>query len=217
MFPVLAAVTGAQAAGDARFTQRAAWVGAVLVPFVALGLFVYSARATATCRMRPGRGRSPARSRRAGGLAALLPGLRAHARAAAGVTALSAILAWQCLLCAYARHPAVALGARPGGAVRPYVGPQTRLYSVGQYRETVSPYLGRTLHAGGIRGRAAVRTERGAGQAERDTAAVCRAPGSASREAVAFFDPRLWDEWRRRGLPGRVMAADNYTVAVSRW
>ena len=29
---------------------------------------------------------------------------------------------------------------------------------------------------------------------------------------------RLWqiDFWRRRGLPGRVLGADNYTVAVSR-
>ena len=39
---------------------------------------------------------------------------------------------------------------------------------------------------------------------------------SAAGEAVAFFDPELWDSWRRRGLPGRVIAADNYTVAVSR-
>ena len=30
-------------------------------------------------------------------------------------------------------------------AVKPYVHPQTALYSVGQYRETISPYLERTL------------------------------------------------------------------------
>jgi len=39
---------------------------------------------------------------------------------------------------------------------------------------------------------------------------------SAGGAAVAFFDPGVWDAWRRRGLPGRVLAADNYTVAVSR-
>jgi hypothetical protein len=39
---------------------------------------------------------------------------------------------------------------------------------------------------------------------------------SSGGEAVAFFDPEVWDRWRRRGLPGRVLAADNYTVAVSR-
>jgi len=39
---------------------------------------------------------------------------------------------------------------------------------------------------------------------------------SAAAAGVAFFDPGVWDSWRRRGLPGRVIAADNYTVAVSR-
>jgi hypothetical protein len=39
---------------------------------------------------------------------------------------------------------------------------------------------------------------------------------SSSTDAVAFLDPRVWDEYRRNGLPGRVIAADNKTVAVSR-
>ncbi|HKF98328.1 MAG TPA: hypothetical protein VKB20_08730, partial [Steroidobacteraceae bacterium] len=39
---------------------------------------------------------------------------------------------------------------------------------------------------------------------------------SAGGAAVAFFDPGVWDLWRRRGLPGHVLAADNHTVAVSR-
>jgi hypothetical protein len=39
---------------------------------------------------------------------------------------------------------------------------------------------------------------------------------SAASSGVAFFEPGVWDSWRRRGLPGRVIAADNYTVAVSR-
>jgi hypothetical protein len=39
---------------------------------------------------------------------------------------------------------------------------------------------------------------------------------SAGGDAVAFFDPGVWDEWRRKGLPGRVIAADDHTVAVSR-
>ena len=39
---------------------------------------------------------------------------------------------------------------------------------------------------------------------------------SAQGSSVAFFDPGVWEAWRRRGLPGHVLAADNYTVAVSR-
>ena len=39
---------------------------------------------------------------------------------------------------------------------------------------------------------------------------------SSGGEAVAFFDPGVWDTLRRQGLPGRVIAADNHTVVVSR-
>jgi hypothetical protein len=39
---------------------------------------------------------------------------------------------------------------------------------------------------------------------------------SAGGEGVAFFDPGVWDEWRRHGLPGQVIAADSDTVAVRR-
>ena len=39
---------------------------------------------------------------------------------------------------------------------------------------------------------------------------------SAGGEAVAFFDPGRWDALRRQGLPGRVIAFDDHTVAVSR-
>ncbi|MFZ1100276.1 MAG: glycosyltransferase family 39 protein, partial [Steroidobacteraceae bacterium] len=75
MFPVLAAVTGAQAAGDARFTQRAAWIGAVLVPFVALGLLVYSALHNSYVPHEAWAWALAGTVAAAGGLAALLPGL----------------------------------------------------------------------------------------------------------------------------------------------
>jgi hypothetical protein len=35
-------------------------------------------------------------------------------------------------------------------------------------------------------------------------------------DAVAFFEPDVWDRLRRAGLPGRVLAFDYHTVAVSR-
>jgi Aminoarabinose transferase C-terminal domain len=38
----------------------------------------------------------------------------------------------------------------------------------------------------------------------------------ASGDAIAFFAPRVWDHYRRQGLPGRVIAQDSFTVAVSR-
>jgi 4-amino-4-deoxy-L-arabinose transferase-like glycosyltransferase len=215
MFPVLAAVTGAQAAGDGRFTRRAAWIGAALVAFVALGLLVYSARHNNYVPHAAAVWALAAVVAAAGGLAALLPGLRARHWGAAGVTALSAILAWQCLLCEYGVIPPSRSARDLVAAVRPYVGPQTRLYSVGQYRESISPYLGRTLtlvaYAGELQFGLSAEPGRQTATREQFTDRW-----DASRNAVAFFDPELWDDWRRHGLPGRVIAADNYTVAVSR-
>ena len=55
-----------------------------------------------------------------------------------------------------------------------------------------------------------------AGIFERLSLEAFAARWSAGGPAVAFFDPGIWDSWRRRGLPGRVLAADTYTIAVSR-
>ena len=133
---------------------------------------------------------------------------------AAIVTAASAILAWQCLLCEYTVIPPARSARDLVNTARPFIGSHTSLYSVGQYRETVSPYLGRTLQLVGFEGELQFGLQ---AQPDRRMALpefVAR--WSAGGDAVAFFDPGVWDEWRRRGLPGRVIAADNYSVAVSR-
>jgi len=88
------------------------------------------------------------------------------------------------------------------------------LYSVGQYRETLSPYLGRTLQLAGYEGE--LRFGLDEEPQRRMSIEQFAERWSAEGPAVAFFDPGVWDVWRRRGLPGRVLAADNYTVAVSR-
>jgi 4-amino-4-deoxy-L-arabinose transferase-like glycosyltransferase len=215
MFPVLAAVTGAQAAGDARFTRRAAWIGAGLVACVALGLLVYSARRNSYVPHQASVWALAAIVLAAGALVTLLPGLRGREPGAAAATAVSAILAWQCLLCEYAVIPPSRSARDLVAAVRPYIGPQTRLYSVGQYRESISPYLGRTLTLVAYAGELQFGLEAEPGR-QTATAEQFTARWDASRDAVAFFDPGMWDDWRRRGLPGRVVAADSYTVAVSR-
>jgi hypothetical protein len=85
---------------------------------------------------------------------------------------------------------------------------------MGQYRETIAPYLGRTLRLAGYEGE--LRFGLDQEPQRRMTTAQFAEGWSAGGPAVAFFDPGVWDELRRRGLPGRVIAADNYTVAVSR-
>jgi 4-amino-4-deoxy-L-arabinose transferase-like glycosyltransferase len=148
-------------------------------------------------------------------LAATLRAVRLPAAALTVATAAGAVLAWQGLLCAYAIIPPAHSARQLVAAVRPAIGPGTNLYSVGQYRETISPYLGRTLTLVDYQGELAFGLAAEPGRQDLSVAAFT-ARWSAGGDAVAFFDPGIWDTWRRHGFPGRVIAADNYTVAVSR-
>ena len=214
MLPVLAAVTGAGSGAGDEFARHAARIGAGLVVVIAAGLLVYSAQRNSYV---------PHQAlwwALAGALAALVavavtfrtqPSVQIPA---AIVTAASAILAWQCLLCEYSVIPPARSARDLVSTARPFVGAHTPLYSVGQYRETVSPYLGRTLQLVGYEGELQFGLQEQPDKRMALPEFVAR--WSAGGEAVAFFDPGVWDVWRRRGLPGRVIAADNYTVAVSR-
>jgi 4-amino-4-deoxy-L-arabinose transferase-like glycosyltransferase len=213
LLPVLAALTGAASKEPRELARMAARIGAAFVFIVASGLLIYSARKNSFV---PHEALDWAIAGVAAALIALvlssLP--RASALAAVIGSAAGAMLAWQCLLCEYTLIPPARSGRELVMAVRPFIGAHTALYSVGQYRETVSPYLGRTLQLAGYEGELAFGlTEEPASRMSTEQFA---ARWSAGGEAVAFFDPELWDAWRRRGLPGRVIAADNHTVAVSR-
>jgi 4-amino-4-deoxy-L-arabinose transferase-like glycosyltransferase len=206
MLPVLAAVTGACSGAGGEFARHAARIGAGLVVVIAAGLLLYSAQRNSYV---------PHQAlwwALAGALAALVA--VAVQIPAAILTAASAILAWQCLLCEYTVIPPARSARDLVSTARPFIAAHTPLYSVGQYRETLSPYLGRTLQLVGFEGELQFGLQEEPDKRMALPEFVAR--WSAAGEAVAFFDPGVWDEWRRRGLPGRVIAADNYTVAVSR-
>ncbi|GAC1452842.1 MAG: glycosyltransferase family 39 protein [Steroidobacteraceae bacterium] len=214
MFPALAAITGAQVADPARFTQRAARVAAGLTVFLAAGLLVYSARRNAFVPREALAWAALAVAAAGAGLAITLAGSRVTLATRVLVIGTGAILAWQSLLSEYTAIPPERSARTLVAATRSYVGAQTPLYSVGQYRETISPYLGRTLQLVDYEG------ELQFGLSEEPQARMSleafAARWSAGGAAVAFFDPGIWDSWRRRGLPGQVLAADSYTVAVGR-
>ncbi|HEX4649051.1 MAG TPA: hypothetical protein VH111_09515, partial [Steroidobacteraceae bacterium] len=214
MMPVLAAVTGARAGDAAALARQAARIGAALILVVGAGLLVYSVHHNSyvphEALLWVG----------ASAMTALLGvGLTWRSRSPAGTSAfltssVTAILAWQCLMCAYTVIPPARSARELVRAVRPLITSSTPLYSVGQYRETLSPYLGRTLQLVDYEGELHFGLEE---EPQRRLAPQDFATRwSAGGEAVAFFDPGVWDRWRRRGFPGRVIAADNYTVAVSR-
>jgi len=215
MFPVLAALAGAHAAEPARFAAGAARIGAGLIMLVAAGLLIYSARRNSFVPHEAVAWAVAGSAVAVAGVVATLRRAWLPATGAALASAVAAILAWQCLLCAYAVIPPARSARDLVAAARPSVGPQTALYSVGQYRETVSPYLGRLLTLVDYQGELAFGLQAEPGRQDLSVEAF-KARWGASHDAVAFFDPGIWDSWRRQGFPGRVIAADNYTVAVSR-
>jgi hypothetical protein len=123
--------------------------------------------------------------------------------------------AWQAFMTALGIVPPARSARDLVAQTQPYVHPQTALYSVGQYRETISPYLHRTLTVVDFEGELhfGLTAEPGKQMATMEDF-VTR--WDASTDAVAFFGPREWTRLRKQGLPGRVIAADNFTVAVSR-
>ena len=134
--------------------------------------------------------------------------------AGAGATALAGILGWQFLMYAFTAVAPTHTSRELVDSVRPLVRPDTALYSIGQYRESLSPYLGRTLQLVAFKGELEFGLNE---EPDKDmTLEQFVAQWDAAADAVAFFDPGLWDQWRRRGLPGRVIAADQHTVIVSR-
>ena len=215
MFPPLAALVGVCVAERAKFVRTTAVITASLVAFVGVGLLIYSAihnsfvplgavvwttastvlmvAAVVITRVRPQLGDVTS----------------AVAVAAAGA------FAWAAFMTALGIVPPARSARDLVAATQPFVHPQTTLYSVGQYRETISPYLRRTLIVVDFEGELhfGLNAEPGKQVATVDDF-VTR--WGASTDAVAFFGPREWERFRKQGLPGRVIAADNYTVAVSR-
>lgn len=215
MFPPLAVIVGVYVADRTGCLRRMSLITAILVTFVAAGLLIYSAlrnsfvpheaviwAAAAVIAMLVAVGVAWTQQRRG-------------VMASALVVAAAGALAWQCFMTALGVVPPARSARDLVVAVKPYVHPQTALFSVGQYRETISPYLQRTLTLVEFEGELEFGLHAEPGK-QMATAADFVTRWNSSTDAVAFFGPKVWDAYRHRGLPGRVIAADNYTVAVSR-
>jgi 4-amino-4-deoxy-L-arabinose transferase-like glycosyltransferase len=215
LFPPLAAILGVHVAEQQSFLRRAAGMCAAIIAIFVVALSIYSARRNSFVP-------SETILWSIAAVVAILVGVvvtwrrpRPGAAGAALVTAAAGALAWQCCLSAYAIVPPTRSAKELVAAANPYVHPQTALFSVGQYRPTLSPYLQRTLVVVGFEGELQFGLQAEPGK-QAATPADFVARWIASTDAVAFFAPKLWDSYRHGGLPGRVIAADNYTIAVSR-
>jgi hypothetical protein len=192
----------------------------VLLPFLAAGFVVYTMRRfgffppTATPWLV------------AGGLAGIYGVLAtwrpkgadatrngAGAAMTAWATAAGAIVGWQCLLSAYTELPEKS-SYKLVTSIQSLIGPQTELFTIGQYRETLSPYLQRTLTPVQFQGELEFGLSDEPGKVLTDEAFLAR--WNASTDAVAFIAPGIVDQWQKRGLVGRVIGGDNQTLVVSR-
>ena len=213
MMPPLAAMLGAIAARDSALVANAARIGAAAITLIAVGLLVYSARHN---------GFIP-REAEAWAVAGALAGMvgvmanweRRHPldKGTLLATAASAILGWQFLLYGYSLIPPARSARDLIETVKSTVGPDTELFSVGEYRETLSPYLGRTLTLVDFTGELEYGSQAEPGRMTASSAQFI-AKWRSSRDAVAFFAPSSWASYQRNGLSGRVIAADAETIAV---
>jgi len=212
MMPTLAAVIGASVAASPTFARTMARITGVLMPVLAAGLVIYTMR-------RYGYFPQSMIQWLIGALTVGLYGVWATwkrevpAVAAVWATAASAILGWQCLLSAFTELPERS-SYKVVKTIKPLIGPQTELFTIGQYRETLSPYLGRTMTVVQFQG------ELEFGLTEEPSLGLTTdaflAHWNASTNAVAFIAPGLLEEWRSRGLQGKVIGGDNQTLVVSR-
>ena len=224
VFPPIAALTGVYLARRPSALTRSAWAGTALATFVAAGLLVYSQHrngfiplaalvwagaavaaaleAVVVCVLGAKR-TVPSEAQAAGGIARPL------------VVALAFSFVWQALLCQYAVIPPARSAYQLVQSIRRDVHPDTTLYSVGQYRQTIPPYLGRLLILVGYQGELGMGQRLQPGWMTATPAQFVRR-WQASHDAIAFFAPAVWARYQREGLPGHVIGRDSFTVAVSR-
>ena len=214
MMPPLAAIIGAQVRDSRRFVRRVALFMMGLLPFLAVGLFIYTMRhygflpTAAVPWLLAG-----AVAGTFGVIGTWGRGNSSGAAVAAWATAASAILGWQFLLSAYTELPEKS-SYKLVMSIKSAIGPQTELFTIGQYRETLSAYLRRTLTPVQFAGELEFGLADEPAAALSDAAFLAR--WNASTQAVAFIAPGILDEWQKRGLVGRVIGGDNQTLVVSR-
>ena len=215
MFPPLAVVVGVYLAERAGFLRSMAVITAILVSLVSVGVLIYSAIHNSFIPQAATVWAAIAVVVMLVAVYASWSEQRTDASAPAVVIAAAAAFGWQCFMTALGIVPPARSARDLVAEVKPYVHPQTQLYSVGQYRETISPYLERTLTVVEFEGELEFGLHAEPGK-QLATPADFVTRWDSSTDAVAFFGPKVWDTYRHRGLPGRVIAADNYTIAVSR-
>jgi len=205
--PALAVVVGAEWSVGRWLLTRTAWISAGFLLLVAIGWLVYCWHTNAFI---PAEVAIWCVVAIVVGFIGVIGARRSQGELPMGkvcVVAAAAILGWQSLMLAYAATPPLNTSRDLIATVRPYIHPGTTLYSVGQLRETILPYLQRTYimvdHEGELE--FGLHAEPGH---QSLTFEQFLQQWNASTDAIAFVSPQLWPRYQQRGLSGRVIASD---------
>jgi 4-amino-4-deoxy-L-arabinose transferase-like glycosyltransferase len=213
MMPPLAVIVGVHLAARPNYVRRLAQFNGVFLPLLAGGFVLFALRRYGFVPPSASPWLVGAAIAAFGGVVTTWNAEPAGALRPVWAAAASAILGWQCLVSAFTELPERS-AYKLVMTVRNVVGPETELFSIGQYRETISPYLQRTLTLVDFEGELAF------GLAQEPAGALTReaflSRWNAATNAVVFLDPRILGDWRQRGLQGKVIGGDNETLAVSR-
>jgi 4-amino-4-deoxy-L-arabinose transferase-like glycosyltransferase len=129
--------------------------------------------------------------------------------------AIGAVLAWQFLLSSAAALPPVRTTKALVAEVRHLVGPETRIYSVGSYWQTIPVYLGRTVQLAAYRGELAFGLDHAA-VGEIPTLEAFAAAWQRDTDAIAFMTPGAQAKLAANGLPGRIVASGDRSIVMVR-
>jgi 4-amino-4-deoxy-L-arabinose transferase-like glycosyltransferase len=151
------------------------------------------------------------------GVGGALVSSRAVATRASWVpAALGTVLSAQALMMAFTYFPPAQSSNALVARVRPFIGPRTQLFSVDQYRQSVPPYLGRTLRLVRYEGEMKFGIEAASDAGYIPTLETFAATWDRSTDALAIVDVDALDALRARQLPFQLRATDGRSVVITR-
>ena len=201
-----------------RTARRAPWIAMGLITVIGAALLIYSEREFSI--VRPAAIASVVVAMVTALIAAAIQSSATRSpavqqRVASGAFAICSVLAWQALMLAYDAIPLDRQAKPLALLVKPLVTPDTELFSVGQYRHSVSPYLERTLRLVAFEGELEFGLSQDRSRYLADLPAFVAAWNRAPR-AVAFVSPRLLEQLTALEFDGKRLAADRRSVVFVR-
>ncbi|HEY7641270.1 MAG TPA: phospholipid carrier-dependent glycosyltransferase [Steroidobacteraceae bacterium] len=130
--------------------------------------------------------------------------------------AAASIAGYQILALCYAATFPARSGEELVAAVVSDIRPDTRLYSVGQYRHSLAFYLQRPLTVYDYRGELDFGMQQAGLTADGLDRENFLQRWQAEANAIAFIDPRVYESLAVAGMPGRIVARDAHSVVVAR-